>query len=37
MIVKQHVQVKFSIGYFEKKVLCDQVAMEACDILLERS
>jgi len=36
MVVKQQVKVKVSIRYYEQNVLCGQVPMEACDILLER-
>jgi len=36
MVVKQQVEVNFSIGYYEEKNLYDEVPMEACDILLKQ-
>ena len=35
--VRHQVEVKFSIGKFKDKVLCDVIPMEACHILLGRS
>jgi len=34
--VEHQVKVKFSIGKFKDKVLCDVIPMEACHILLGR-
>ena len=34
--VDKQVEVKFSIGNYKDKVLCDVVPMEACHILLDR-
>ena len=34
--VDKQVEVKFSIGHYKDKVLCDVVPMEACHILLGR-
>jgi len=36
MKVRHQVEIKFSIGKFKDKVLCDVIAMEACHILLGR-
>jgi len=35
--VKHQVDIKFSIGKYKDRVLCDVIPMEACHILLGRS
>jgi len=35
--VDKQVEIKFSIGNYKDKVLCDVVPMEACHMLLGRS